>query len=34
MNGGRLTAADKKAVNKQQNQASRNIYNKKRGRRQ
>jgi hypothetical protein len=34
-NGGRLTAADKKAVNQQQNQASRNIYNKKHnGRRQ
>jgi hypothetical protein len=34
-NGGKLTAADKKAVNQQQNQASRNIYNKKHnGRRQ
>src|SRR4029077_17169482 len=33
--GGKLTAADKKAVNQQQNQASRNIYNKKHnGRRQ
>jgi hypothetical protein len=28
-NGGKLTKADKKAVNQQQNQASRNIYNKK-----
>src|SRR5277367_233002 len=28
-NGGKLTQADKKAVNQQQNQASRNIYNKK-----
>jgi hypothetical protein len=28
-NGGKLTAADKKAVNQQQNRASRNIYNKK-----
>jgi hypothetical protein len=28
-NGGKLTRADKKAVNQQQNQASRNIYNKK-----
>ena len=34
-NGGKLTAADKKAVNQQQNRASRNIYNKKHnGRRQ
>jgi hypothetical protein len=34
-NGGKLTRADKKAVNQQQNQASRNIYNKKHnGRRQ
>jgi hypothetical protein len=34
-NGGKLTAADKKAVNQQQNQASRNIYAKKHnGRRQ
>jgi hypothetical protein len=29
-NGGKLTQADKKAVNQQQNQASKNIYNKKR----
>jgi hypothetical protein len=28
-NGGKLTQADKKAVNQQQNQASKNIYNKK-----
>jgi hypothetical protein len=28
-NGGKLTPADKKAVNQQQNQASKNIYNKK-----
>ena len=28
-NGGKLTAADKKAVNQQQNQASKNIYAKK-----
>jgi hypothetical protein len=28
-NGGKLTNADKKAVNQQQNQASKNIYNKK-----
>jgi hypothetical protein len=28
-NGGRLTRADKRAVNQQQNRASRNIYNKK-----
>ena len=28
-NGGKLTTADKKAVNQQQNQASKNIYNKK-----
>jgi hypothetical protein len=28
-NGGKLTKADKKAVNQQQNQASKNIYNKK-----
>src|SRR6202047_4866739 len=28
-NGGKLTAADRKAVNQQQNRASRNIYNKK-----
>lgn len=28
-NGGKLTNADKKAVNQQQNKASRNIYNKK-----
>ena len=28
-NGGKLTQADKKAVNQQQNKASRNIYNKK-----
>jgi hypothetical protein len=28
-NGGKLTNADKRAVNQQQNQASRNIYNKK-----
>jgi hypothetical protein len=28
-NGGKLTAADKRAVNQQQNRASRNIYNKK-----
>ena len=28
-NGGKLTQADKRAVNQQQNQASRNIYNKK-----
>ena len=34
-NGGKLTDADKRAVNQQQNQASRNIYNKKHnGRRQ
>ena len=34
-NGGKLTQADKKAVNQQQNQASKNIYNKKHnGRRQ
>lgn len=34
-NGGKLTAADKRAVNQQQNRASRNIYNKKHnGRRQ
>ncbi len=34
-NGGKLTAADRKAVNQQQNRASRNIYNKKHnGRRQ
>jgi hypothetical protein len=28
-NGGKLTAADRRAVNQQQNRASRNIYNKK-----
>ena len=28
-NGGKLTGADKKALNQQQNRASRNIYNKK-----
>jgi hypothetical protein len=28
-NGGELTGADKKALNQQQNRASRNIYNKK-----
>lgn len=28
-NGGKLTKADRKAVNQQQNQASKNIYNKK-----
>jgi hypothetical protein len=28
-NGGKLTNADKKAVNQQQNKASKNIYNKK-----
>jgi hypothetical protein len=28
-NGGKLTNADKKALNQQQNQASKNIYNKK-----
>jgi hypothetical protein len=28
-NGGKLTRADRKALNRQQNQASRNIYNKK-----
>lgn len=28
-NGGKLTQADKKAVNQQQNKASKNIYNKK-----
>jgi hypothetical protein len=34
-NGGKLTQADKRAVNQQQNQASKNIYNKKHnGRRQ
>src|SRR5580700_8663946 len=34
-NGGKLTGADKKALNQQQNRASRNIYNKKHnGRRQ
>jgi hypothetical protein len=33
-NGGRLTVAHKKAGNQQQNQASRNIYNKKHNGRQ
>jgi hypothetical protein len=28
-NGGKLTGADKRALNQQQNQVSRNIYNKK-----